>query len=246
MRRVRAWWVQLRHERVQVHGWGLALGFSLILAADLDPGDTPEVVAGVLAHPVNQQVLLFVDHVVTPVLAHLGVGRELDGVGGAGILAEAAEDAAGKIDAKPLRIAAAAGVFGGLQGDAIDGASGGTEVTGDAALAAVGIAGEDDAPAIAGGEVGLLLRILDGDALGEGVEEDVPDGAKNAEHGYLGSRASGSAGLGLSGRACARTSGGRSEAALGRAPFDATTIAPVTSKFASASGSMIFQPQVMS
>src|SRR4030042_889504 len=90
-----------RHQTPQVQRRLLVLRLSFVLAADGQPGDAVEIVVRVLAGPVDQQVLLLVDQVLTPVLAHLEVGGELDGVGRAGLLAEAPEDAAREAGLSP-------------------------------------------------------------------------------------------------------------------------------------------------
>ena len=98
-----------------IHRRILVLGLALVLAADRDSGDAPEVVIGILARAVDQQVFLFIDQVLAIVLAHFEIGRQLDGVSGACLLAVAAIDAAGEVDAEELGVAAAVFIFGGLQ-----------------------------------------------------------------------------------------------------------------------------------
>ena len=107
-------------------------------------------------------------------------------------------------------------VLGRLQRDAVDGARDRAQVAGDAALAAVGIARQDDASAPARRQIRLLFRILNRHAPSEHVPEDDPQAVQHAQH--------------------------------DRSLFSlrATTIAPVTTRFSSASGSITFQPYAIS
>ncbi len=77
------------------------------LAADRDARDAVEIVFVVFPRPVDQKVFFFVDEVLPLPFAHLEIGRELDGVRRAGLLAEPAEDAPREIDAEKCRIAPA-------------------------------------------------------------------------------------------------------------------------------------------
>ena len=86
-------------------------------------------------------MLLFIDHVLPVVFAHLEIRRELNGVGRAGFFAKSAQDAAGKIDAEKFGIPAAVWVFAFLQGDTIYRANNRTKITGYAAFFAVRVAG---------------------------------------------------------------------------------------------------------
>src|ERR1041384_2846475 len=92
----------LRHQAPRVDRRSFVLRLPLALPSDGHPRDAPVVVAGVLAGARDEEVLLLVDHVLPDVLAHLHVRRELDGVGGAGILAEPAEDAPREVDPEEL------------------------------------------------------------------------------------------------------------------------------------------------
>src|SRR5690606_11126812 len=213
-----------RHEPPNVDRRRLVLRFALVLAADREPGHAVEAVAGILAGAADQEVFLLVHHVAAVVLAHLEVGRELNRIRRARLFAEPAVDAAREVDAEPCRIPAAGLVLGLLERDAVDRTRDRAEVTRDAALLSVRVARQDDAAAEAGREIGLLLGVEDRLALAEAVHEDA-DHALHlaAEHGEL-----------------------SVEPALGHrhhvtpSPFIATTMAPVTSAFSSASGSRNF------
>src|SRR5579871_3238952 len=213
----------LGHQAAQIRGRRLALGLALVFAADVDPGHPPEVVVRVLAGTADQQVFLFVNHVLAVIFAHLSIGRELDGIGRACLFAITAENATRKIDAEKFRIAAPGIVLRGLQGDAIDGAGHRAQIAGHASLPAFGITRENDAPAVARREVGLLLRVLDGHPPPEGVQKNVPQGSNYAQHKLP---------LSLIHK-CLQLK-------------NASLTAPVTSRLASASGSMSFHPQSMS
>src|SRR6266542_3991286 len=154
----------------------------LILTPDLDSSHAPEVVTGILAGPVDQQVFLFIHEVFPVKFPHLEIGRKLDRVGRAGLFAETTEDATGEVDAEELRITPAGLVFGCLERDAIDRTCNRTEVARHTAFASVGITRQYDPAPVARREIWLLLGILDGDPLLEGVEKNVPDRSQYAEH----------------------------------------------------------------
>src|SRR5262245_65692427 len=92
----------------------------LILTPDLDSCHAPEVVTGVLAGAVDQQIFFFIHKVFPVKFPHLEIGRKLDRVGRAGLFAETTENAAGEVDAKELRITPTMLVFGCLERYAID------------------------------------------------------------------------------------------------------------------------------
>src|SRR5690606_3306370 len=102
----------------------------------------------------------------------LEVGRQLDRGGGAGLLTQAAEDAAREVDTEELRIPATILGLGLLQGNTTHRASGRAQVAGNAALLAVRVTGQHDATAITGRQGHRLLRILQGVPLAESVAED--------------------------------------------------------------------------
>src|SRR5262249_51682022 len=167
-----------RQESVNVDRRRFMLRLALVLAADLDARDAPEVVVGVLARSIDQQVFLLVDEVLPMKVAHLEIRRELDRIRRAGFLAKPAKDAAGEIDPEEFRIAAAGLVFGRLERDAVHRAGDRAEVAGHTAFAPIGIPRQNDPAPVARREVGLLLGILNGDAPLKRVEKDVPDGPK--------------------------------------------------------------------
>ena len=145
----------------------------------LPPICTPEtrqiVVTGILAGPVDQQVFLLVNQILTIVFAHFKIGRELDRVGRTRFFAVAAKDASGEIDAEEFGITAPVFIFRRLQRDAIHRASDAHRVAGNASLAAIRIARENDPPPVAWRQIRLLFRILDRYPPLKGVEKHVPD-----------------------------------------------------------------------
>src|SRR6185437_12103686 len=206
--------VQLAH----VGGRFFALSLALLFAADPHARHAPEVVIRVFAGSADQQIFFFVNQVLPLVLAHFKVGCELDGVSRAGVLAVAAEDAAGKVDAEELRVAPAGGVLRGLQRDAIHRAGDSAQITGDAALASLGIAGKDNTSAPAWRKIRRLLRILPGNTRPKAMQKNIPKCSNDTEHIVH---------LAPSGK-------------------NASTTAPVTSRLARASGSISFQAQAIS
>src|SRR5262249_56173600 len=76
----------------------------LILTPDLDSSHAPEVVTGVLAGAVDQQIFLFIHEVFPVEFPHLEIGRKLDRVGRAGFFAETTENTPAEVDAKDPRI----------------------------------------------------------------------------------------------------------------------------------------------
>src|SRR5208337_4606825 len=155
---------------------------ALVFSTDLDSGNAPEVIPRMLAWPINQKVALFIDQVVPVKLAHLEVRRQLNGVRRAGFLAIAAKDAAREVDTEELRIPPPVLVLRRLQSDATDRTGDRAQVASHTAFPTVGIARKNDPAAVARREIRLLLRILHGNPLLEGVEKYVPDGSKYAEH----------------------------------------------------------------
>src|SRR5262245_64796435 len=92
----------------------------LILTPDLDSRDPPEIITGILAGAVDQQIFLFIHKVFPVKFPHLEIGRKLDRVSRAGLFAETTENTAGEVDAKELRITPTVLVFGCLWEDASD------------------------------------------------------------------------------------------------------------------------------
>src|SRR5215813_7571619 len=88
---------------MDVDGGRFMCRLALVLSTDFDSGYAPEVVSRILAGPIDQQVLLFVDQVLPVKFAHLEVRRQLDGVGRTGFLAIAAKNAAREVDAEEIR-----------------------------------------------------------------------------------------------------------------------------------------------
>src|SRR5271166_1857882 len=138
---------------------------ALVLSADRDSGCAPEVIARILARPVDQQVVLFVNQVLAVKLAHLKVRRQLNGVRRAGFLAIAAKDAAREVDTEELRIPPPVLVLRRLQSDATDRTGDRAQVASHTAFPTVGIARKNDPAAVARREIRLLLRILHGNPL---------------------------------------------------------------------------------
>src|SRR5271157_4198839 len=144
---------------------------ALVLSADRDSGCAPEVIARILARPVDQQVVLFVNQVLPVKLAHLKVRRQLDGVRRASLFAVATKDAAREVDTEELRIPPPVFVLGRLQRDTADRTGNCAQIARHTALPAVRIARQDDPAAVAWREIRLLLRVLNRDPLLEGMEE---------------------------------------------------------------------------
>src|SRR5271165_6239156 len=129
-----------RQQRAHIDWWRFMCRLALVLPADLNAGNTPEVIARVLARPVDKQVLFLVHQVLAVKLAHFEVRRQLDSVSGTGFFAVTTEYAAREIDTEELRITPPVFILVGLERDAIDGTGGRAEIARDTALAAVGIA----------------------------------------------------------------------------------------------------------
>ena len=62
-----------------------------------DPGDAPEVIAGIFAGSIDQQVFLFIHQILAVELAHLEIRRQLNRIRGAGLLAIPTENAREKL-----------------------------------------------------------------------------------------------------------------------------------------------------
>src|SRR5258705_366028 len=158
------------------------LRFALILPADLNSCHSPVVVPGMFPGAIDQQILLFIYQVVSMKLSHLEIRSKLDSVGGAGLFAQTAEDATREIDSEEFRKTPPRFILSRLQRDAGDRTRDRTEIASHAALASIGIARQNDPAPVAWREIRLLLRILDGDSLLEGVEKNVPNRPEYADH----------------------------------------------------------------
>ena len=102
----------------------------------------------------------------------------MNGVGGAGFLAVAAENTTGKVDAKELRVTPPVLILRRLEGDAANRARDGAKVTANAALATIRITGQDDSATVPGKQIRLLPQVPHGCPWLEGVQEDVPNGSE--------------------------------------------------------------------
>jgi hypothetical protein len=158
------------------------LRIALILAADLNARYSPVVVPRMLAGSIDQQVFLFIDQVLTVKLAHLEIRGKLDGVGRAGLFAQAAKDTTREIDAKELWKTPPVFILSCLERNTIDGTNDRTEIARHAALTSIGITRQNDPAPVAWSEIRLLLRILNGDSFLEGMKEHVPNRSKYADH----------------------------------------------------------------
>src|SRR5262245_26750906 len=121
---------------------------TLVLSANLDTSDVPEVIPGILARTIDEEVFLFIHQVLTMELGHLEIGRQLDRIRGAGFLTKPAENATREVDAEELGVASPVLIFGGLQGNTADRAGNGAQVARHASLAAVWITRENDSAPI--------------------------------------------------------------------------------------------------
>jgi len=145
-----------------IDGFGFVLGIPFRLAVDGHPAHAIEVVVRVFAGPADQQIFFLVHQILAAVFPHFEIRRQLDGGSGAGFFAQAAEDAAGEVDAKELGIPAAIVAFGFLQRDATDRAGHGAQVARHAALVTVRIPGQYDTTTVAWRAIDGLLRIAQG------------------------------------------------------------------------------------
>src|SRR5690606_4490569 len=151
---------------------------ALVLAADLLAGDAIEVVVVVRSGTAEQQILLFPHHILAHVFSQLEIRSQLDGMGRAGLLAETTHDATREVDAEIVRIPAPLLVFGLLQRDAVHRTRNSTQVAGYAALLAVRVTTQDNAPAPAGEHRRLHVRVLNSVGSVDGVHEYFPQGGK--------------------------------------------------------------------
>src|SRR5262252_1783413 len=129
---------------------------------------------GLPAVAVRQQLLLVVEKLLTGLGGELEVRSLHDRVDRAGLLAEAAIDALGHVDVVASRAAAAVRARLGLDGDGLGRTDRLTQLAGDAALLAVGIAAEGMLAAEARAERPLLIGVVDGDLRPEHVAEGKP------------------------------------------------------------------------
>src|SRR5690606_32286772 len=107
---------------------------------------------------------------------------QLDRVRRARLFAPTAEDAAREVDAKELRVASTAVIFGGLQRDAVCRACGRAQIAADATLTPVWVATQDDATAPAWRNLRHLIGILDRHPALEHVQKDDPHRLDRVPH----------------------------------------------------------------
>src|ERR1019366_1913827 len=130
-------------------------------------------------------MFFLVDHVLPVVLAHFHIWSQLYGIGGASIFAEPTENTAREINAEPFRETPAVFVLRGLQRDTVHWTYGSTKVAAHAAFPAVRITRENDATAITRSQVGFLFGILHRHSVMKRMQEHIPDGSQQTQHGSL-------------------------------------------------------------
>ena len=133
-------------------------------------GMAVKIVVAVFAAVIDQQVFFFIKQVEDISPAGFKMRRELNGQGRAGLFAESAIDAAGKIDAKPCGMTSAVRALGRLHGNAVYRTDSRAQITGHAPLVPVRISRQDDGGARALRKPALELRIR----LGDGLSEKMP------------------------------------------------------------------------
>src|ERR1700733_14477339 len=99
------------HQFFYVYGFLLGHTFALSLNAGVHARYFIEIIPVIFSLPVDEQVFLFINEVLTMILAHFKIGDELDSICRAGFFAVSAEDATGEIDAEGFRVPPAVLVF---------------------------------------------------------------------------------------------------------------------------------------
>src|SRR5690242_14464776 len=124
----------------------------------------------------DQQVILSIDKTFALVIGRREGLREVDGILGAGFLAEAAEDATQHVDLVagcvlffPVEMFLARLPLGGLHSDGFGGAGDGAKAAGRAALPSLLVPVQDVQAPEYRAEGPLLLRVVDGSLLFEQV-----------------------------------------------------------------------------
>jgi hypothetical protein len=171
-----------RHQVVHIFRRRLILRSPFAFAGDGNARHFVEIVSLVLALTGDEQILFLEHQILSPVVAHFEIGRELDGICWASILAKPAEDAPRGVDPKEFGVTPSMCVFGRLQCDAVDWTDGRTEIAGNAPFLAVWIASEHDAPSPARPADGPLLGILDRGPPSKRMTYDLPRGSDEADH----------------------------------------------------------------
>jgi hypothetical protein len=168
-----------------IHRPLLILRLPLVLTVNGQPSYSIKVVTRIFTGSTYQQVLFFVNQIVPPVFAVLKVGRQLDGVCGAGFFTETAENTAGEIEAKKFRVPPAPFILGSLQSNAVHRAGYRAEITGDAPFFPVGIPGENDPAPEPWRQIYGFFRVLNGLSPVKRMQQYGPHGSQNTEHGFL-------------------------------------------------------------
>jgi hypothetical protein len=142
--------------------------FVLILAFIIDNADSCmliKMIVRAFAGTIDKKVLFFINKFHNIPAADLIFGCHLDGHGGTGFRAESTEDATGKIDPEPLRIAPAFLPLGWHERNAIHRTGGGAKKTGNAAFLSIRVPCQHDPGTIPWRKRSFLFRILYGHFL---------------------------------------------------------------------------------
>jgi len=103
-------------------------------------GDAIVVVLRVLAGPIDEEILLLINQVLSLVLAHFEVWRELNRVRWTSFFAEAAKDAAREVDSEEGRVPPSTLVLCRLESYTVDRASSRAKITSHATFSTVRVA----------------------------------------------------------------------------------------------------------
>ena len=71
-----------------------------------------KIISMIFSFTADEQVFLFINHILPVVIRHFKVGNQLDGVSWAGLLAQSAVNASREINAEKLRITSSVLAFG--------------------------------------------------------------------------------------------------------------------------------------
>src|SRR5208283_6198624 len=166
---------------VNIHGRVFIIRFSLVLDSDGHSSHPVEVVVRMLPRTADQQVFLFVNHILPVVLTEFEIICQLDGVGRAGLFTEPAQDAAREVDAEKCRITPAVLVLRSLERNAVHRTGCRAQITGYAALLSLRVSREDDSTPEARRMDYFFIGILYGYPSLEHVQQNVPKGLQVAK-----------------------------------------------------------------
>src|ERR1700722_6529762 len=171
----------LGQQRTCIDWRPFVLRLPFCLARYGEAGYAVKAIIGIFSGSANQQILLFINHIMSLIFAHLEIRSELNGVGWTCFFTKPTKNAARKIDPEIFRVPPSS-VFSFLKTDAIDRACDGAEIAGYATLFAIRITREHDTATVTRCKIWHLFRILHCLAAMKQMKECNPECPYRTQH----------------------------------------------------------------